>query len=89
METSLRFSSDSKKLRIHAKEKLSLDSRTLLQVLLGSLSFHSFKSFLYFSHTSCFFFTSFHFCSILLECWLCEMLFHVYRLVMMGEIYEM
>ncbi|XP_022723436.1 outer envelope pore protein 21B, chloroplastic-like isoform X2 [Durio zibethinus] len=32
METSLRYSGDSKALRIHAKEKFSIDSKTHLQV---------------------------------------------------------
>ncbi|GAB4833037.1 hypothetical protein Ancab_007061 [Ancistrocladus abbreviatus] len=32
METSLRFSGDSKALRIHAKEKFPVDSKTFLQV---------------------------------------------------------
>lgn len=42
METSLRFGGDSKALRIHAKEKLPIDSNTYLQVLALYLSFSSF-----------------------------------------------
>ncbi|KAE8715591.1 putative RING/U-box superfamily protein [Hibiscus syriacus] len=32
METSLRYSGDSKALRVHAKEKFPIDSKTYLQV---------------------------------------------------------
>lgn len=42
METSLRFGGDSKALRIHAKEKLPIDSNTYLQVFTLYLSFSSF-----------------------------------------------